>query len=47
MSSRKTQITVPNDIDKIVNEYISKQTPIQGNLSWTQALLQLVRKGSL
>lgn len=44
--SRKTQITVPEDIDMIVNAYIESQKVVQPNISWTQALLQLVRKGS-
>jgi hypothetical protein len=43
--SRKTQITVPEDIDQIIKEYKESQLVTQGELSWTQALLQLVRKG--
>lgn len=45
--SRKTQITVPEDIDTIVHAYVESQKIIQPNISWTEALLQLARIGSI
>lgn len=40
---RRTSITVPTEIDKIVKDYQEKN----GISTWVSALLELVRKGSL
>lgn len=39
--SRRTSITVPKEIDKIITEYQKKN----GITSWTAALYELARKG--